>query len=184
MKRIFLLLAVASIIAACTNSQPDKAPVTSNIFIESKVAEFVAQHPEWTSGDNTNEEITDKFQHEVKRWSNEQDFLKEMPLQLRELRDTTLNGTAFKIGTFTGFNDNMRPSGSLLNYIQVRIDGVLSSEQLSQVKIDGKYYLEGILYKQGSRRDVKLISVADFKGYDLGKYLFSLTKITPIAAKP
>lgn len=184
MKRIFLLLAAASIIVACTNNQKEKAPVTSNIFIESKVAEFVAQHPEWTNGDNTNEEITDKFQHEVKRWSNEQEFLKDMPLQLRELRDTTLNGTAFKIGTFTGYNDNTRPMGSLLNYIQVKIDGVLSPEQLSNVKVDGKYNLEGILYKQGSRKDVKLISVADFKGYDLGKYLFSLTKISPIVTKP
>lgn len=183
MKRIFLLFA-AAILVSCSNNETKEAPVASNIFIERNVSEFVAQHPEWTNGDNTNEEITDKFQHEVKRWSNEEDFLKDMPLQLRELRDTTLNGTAFKIGTFTGYNDNTRPSGSILNYIQVKIDGVLSPEQLAQVKIDGKYNLEGMLYKQGSRKDVKLISVADFKGYDLGKYLFSLTKITPIATKP
>jgi len=179
MNRFFLFF-VAIVAVSCTNSQTKEAPTASNIFIEQEVSEFVAQHPEWTNGENTNEEITDKFQHEVKRWSNEQDFLNGMPLQLKDLRDTLLNGTDFKIGTFIGYNDNTRPSGSILNYIQVRIDGILSPEQAQQVKQDGKYTLEGILYKQGSRKDVKLISVADFKGYDLGKYTFSLTKISSV----
>lgn len=179
MKRFFLFF-VAAAAVSCTNSETKEAPTASNIFIEQKVSEFVAQHPEWVSGDNTNEEITDKFQHEVKRWSNDQEFLKHMPLQLKELRDTTLSGTDFKIGTFIGYNDNTRPNGSVLNYIQVRVDGILSPEQEKQVKKEGKYNLEGVLYKQGSRRDVKLISVADFKGYDLGRYMFSIVKVNPI----
>ncbi len=182
MKRTFLFF-VAAATVSCTNNAPKEALVASNIFIEQKVSDFVAKHPEWTSGDNVNAEITDKFQHEVKRWSNEQDFLKEMPLQLKSIRDTTLSGQDFKLGTFAGYNDNTRPSGSILNYIQVNIDGVLPPDIAKQVKIDGKYTLDAMLYKQGSRKDVKLINVADFKGYDLGRYVFSIVKVNPIAAK-
>lgn len=179
MKRFFLFF-VAAAALSCTNNQTKEVPTTSKIFIEQKVAEFVSQHPEWTSGDNTNEEITDKFQHEVKRWSNEQNFLKDMPLQLKSIRDTTVSGQDVKLGTFSGYNDNTRPSGSILNYIQVNIDGIMPADIAQQVKIDGKYTLEAMLYAQGSRKDVKVINVADFKGYDLGKYVFSVVKVNPI----
>jgi hypothetical protein len=151
MKKIFLsAFVVASMFAACTSSDKIETPVASNVFIENKVNEFVKQHPEWTNTDGVSDEITDKFQHEVKRWSNEEDFLKGMPLQLKGLRDTLMSGQTFKIGTFT------------------------------ELKVDGKYNIEGMMYRQGSRKDVKIISVADFKGYDLGKYTFSVTKATPI----
>lgn len=179
MKRLFIFF-VAVVCLSCTNNQSKEKSVASNIFIEQKVTDFIAKYPEWTDGDHVNEEITDKFQHEVKRWSNEQDFLKGMPLQLKELRDTTLNGQNFKIGTFAGYNDNTRVKGSLLNYIQINIDGILPPEIAQKVIIDGKYHLDAMMYRQGSRKDVKLIAVADFKGYDLGKYVFSVTKATPI----
>ncbi|MFN0254112.1 hypothetical protein [Pedobacter ureilyticus] len=179
MKRIFLFF-VAAAAVSCTNNETKEATTTSNIFIEQKVSEFVAQHPEWTSGDNTNEEITDKFQHEVKRWSNEEDFLKDMPLQLKSIRDTTVSGQEVKLGTFSGYNDNTRPSGSILNYIQVNVDGIMPADIAQQVKVNGKYTLEAMMYRQGSRKDVKLINVADFRGYDLGKYVFSVVKVNPI----
>ncbi len=181
MKKIFLsAFVVASMFAACTSSDKIETPVASNVFIENKVNEFVKQHPEWTNTDGVSDEITDKFQHEVKRWSNEEDFLKGMPLQLKGLRDTLMSGQTFKIGTFTGYNDTTRPMGSVLNYIQVQIDGILNPDLLAELKVDGKYNIEGMMYRQGSRKDVKIISVADFKGYDLGKYTFSVTKATPI----
>jgi len=183
MKRFFLFFVAAAAVSCSNNPTKEEAPAASNIFIAQKVSEFVAQHPEWTSGDNTNEEITDKFQHEVKRWSNEPDFLKDMPLQLKSMRDTTVSGQDFKLGTFSGYNDNTRPSGSVLNYIQVNIDGILPPDIAQQVKIDGKYTLEAMLYKQGSRKDVKLINVADFRGYDLGRYVFSIVKANPIEVK-
>ena len=164
---------------SCTN-KPKEQTEKSDIFIEQKVSDFVNAHPSWTSGENTDEEVTDKFQHEVKRWSNEENFLDKMPLQLTELRDTTLNGQVFKIGTFTGYNDNMRAKGSILNYIQLRIDGFLPPEIEKTIQKDSKYTITGMLYKQGSRKDVKVIHVADFKGYDLGKYLFSITSVHPI----
>ena len=174
----FSLFVIAVIAVACTQ-EPKKVAV-SNVFIAQKVGDFVAQHPEWTNAESANEEITDKFQHEIKRLSNEPEFLKDMPLQLSSLRDTLLNETPFKVGTFTAYNDNTRPSGSILNYIQITVDGILPPDIEKQVKADGKYHIEGMLYKQGSRKDVKLISVADFKGYDLGRYLFSVTKATPM----
>ncbi len=178
MKKIALFcIAIAAL--GCTQITKQEA-LASNIFLAQKVGDFVAQHPEWTSGESINDEITDKFQHEIKRLSNEPEFLKEMPLQLSSLRDTLLNGTAFKVGTFIAYNDNTRPKGSILNYIQIAIDGILPPEIDKQVKIDGKYHIDGMLYRQGSRKDVKLISVADFKGYDLGRYLFSVTKVTPM----
>ena len=77
----------------------------------------------------------------------------------------------------------MRPKGSLLNYMQLRIDGFLSSEMVKTLKKDAKYTIKGRLYKQGSRKDIKVIHVSDFVGYDLGKYLFSVTEAEEIQPK-
>ena len=179
MKRLFLLF-IAAAAVSCTSNQPKEAVAPSNIFVVQKVNEFVAQHPEWTSGETANEEITEKFKKEVIRWSNEEQFLNEMPLQFKGLRDTLLNGQGFKIATFTGYNDNTRPSGSILNYIQLQIDGIVPNDLLKDLHRDKNYHLTGMLYKQGKRADVKVIKVADFKGYDLGKYTFSVTKVKPL----
>lgn len=180
MKKTALLLSVAMMALACSNNQSKETGYHSNVFVEQKVQEFVKNNPDWLKGETANAEITDKFQHEVKRWSNEEDFIKDMPLQLQGLRDTTLSGQPFKIGTFIGFSDTTRPTESLLNHTQLRIDGILPPELETKVKKDGKYTLTGMLYKQGSRKDVKVIKVADFEGYDLGKYLFSITAVKPL----
>lgn len=179
MKRLFLIL-IAAVAVSCTSNQPKEAAAPSNVFVEQKVNEFIAQHPEWTSGETANEEITEKFKREVIRWSNEEQFLNEMPMQFKGLRDTLLNGQGFKIATFTGYNDNTRPSGSVLNYIQLQIDGIVPNDLLKDLNKDKNYHLTGMLYKQGKRADVKVIKVADFKGYDLGKYTFSITKVKPL----
>jgi hypothetical protein len=178
MKRLSLFFIAISFMA-CT-SKPKENANTSTIFLEQKVAEFAAQHPEWTSGETANEEITEKFKREVIKWSNEEQFLNEMPLQFKSLRDTLLNGQGFKIATFTGYNDNKRPMGSLLNYMQLQIDGIVPDALLKYLKPNQNYHLTGMLYKQGKRADVKVIKVADFKGYDLGKYTFSVTKVAPL----
>lgn len=179
MNRFFLLL-IAAVAVSCTSNQSKEAATTSNVFVEQKVNEFVAQHPEWTSGETANEEITEKFKREVIRWSNEEQFLNGMPMQLKGLRDTLLNGQGFKIATFAGYNDNTRPTGSLLNYIQLQIEGIVPDDLLKDLTKDKNYHLTGMLYKQGKRADVKVIKVADFKGYDLGKYTFSITKVKPL----
>ena len=73
MKRFSLVL-IAMVAAACS-PEAKKETVVSNVFIEQKVNEFVAQNPDWTTAETANEEITDKFKHEIKRLSNEPEFL-------------------------------------------------------------------------------------------------------------
>jgi hypothetical protein len=179
MKRVFVF-AVGLVFLASCSQKPKEDQTKSNIFIEQKLLDFIKLHPTWTSGEENNAETTDKFQHEVKRWSNEEAFLDNMPFQLNSVKDTTLNGQTFKMGTFIGYNDNLRPKGSILNYVQLRIDGFLPPEVEKTLKVSGKYTIKGMLFKQGSRNDVKVIHVAEFKGYDLGKYLFSISQAKAI----
>lgn len=166
-------------VAACTSETKEEAD-QSPIFIEQKVTQFVKDHPDWSKGEVVKETTTDKFKHAVINWSNEPVFLNNMPLKLEKLRDTTLNDTPFKIATFGAYNDNLRKMGSVLNFIQLQIDAIVPSALEKDLKIDHNYKISGSLYKQGKRGDVKYISVADFKGYDLGKYLFSLTAANPL----
>ncbi len=171
---------VVATAVACSNGKPKDEPIVSDIFVEQKVGDFIAQNPDWATGEKVSDATVDKFKHEVIRWSNEQEFLNQMPLQLKGLRDTLLNDQSFKIATFTGYNDTNRKIGSLLNYIQLQIDGIVPNDLLKELKPNQNYTLTGLLYKQGKRADVKLIKVADFKGYDLGKYTFSVTAVKPV----
>ena len=180
MKKLILGLIVAASFASCT-SMPDKDEnVPSNIFVEQKVNEFIKANPDWSKDEATQDATTDKFKHAVINWSNEPNFLQDMPFQLKALRDTSLNETNFKIATFVGYNDNTRISGSILNYIQLQIDGIVPPDLEKDLILNKNYTITGNMYKQGKRGDVKYISVADFKGYDLGKYLFSVTAVKPI----
>lgn len=164
---------------ACTSETKEEAN-KSPIFIEQKVNQFVKENPDWSKGEVVKETTTDKFRHAVINWSNEPGFLNNMPLQLEKLRDTTLNDTPFKIATFGAYNDNLRKMGSVLNYIQLQIDAIVPPALEKSLKMNSNYKITGSLYKQGKRGDVKYISVADFKGYDLGKYMFSLTAAKPL----
>lgn len=179
MKKIYLLFVVAAF-AACTSSPSKQEVPASTVFVEQKVNEFIAANPDWTKDETTQEATTEKFKHAVINWSNEPNFLQDMPFQLKALRDTLLNETNFKIATFVGYNDNMRASGSTLNYIQLQIDGIVPPDLEKDLTLTNKYTITGNMYKQGKRGDVKFISVADFKGYDLGKYLFSVTGVKSI----
>jgi hypothetical protein len=178
MKKLFLLLTTA-IALGCT-SAPKEDANTSAIFIEQKVQTFVNDYPEWNKDEATKEATTEKFKHAVINWSNEPDFLKDMPLQLKSIRDTTLSDAPFKIATFTGYNDTKRPMNSILNYIQLQIDAIVPEELMKDLQPKNNYTISANLFKQGKRADVKYISVADFKGYDLGKYLFTLTAVKNI----
>lgn len=179
MKKIFSILAVSTLLFACT-SEPKEEKAGSNIFIEQKVQEFIKSNPDWDKDETTKNETTDKFQRQVIKWSNETTFLNQMPLQLQDLRDTTVSGADLKIGTFTAYNDTTRPMNSILNYIQVKIDALMPADLAKTLEPKKRYHIHASLYKQGKRADVKYISVAEFKGYDLGKYLFSLAEAKPI----
>jgi hypothetical protein len=180
MKKILLLLIVAASFTACTSTPTVEENATSTIFVEQKVNEFIKANPDWDKDETIKEATTEKFKHAVINWSNELNFLQDMPFQLKTLRDTVLNETTFKIATFVGYNDNTRVSGSILNYIQLQIDGIVPPDLEKSLSLGKNYTITGNMYKQGKRGDVKYISVADFKGYDLGKYLFSVTSAKPI----
>lgn len=177
MKKLVLFL-VALVLISCTNEKPKDAK--SSIFIEDKLKEFIKLYPNWTSDEATETETTDKFKRQAIKWSNEPDFLKDMPLQLKRIADTTESGQTVKIAHFKAFGDQARPEGSLLNYIQLHIKGVVSDEQAKQLQIENKYILTGSLQRQGKRADVKFIHVTDFKGYDLGSYTFLITGFKPL----
>lgn len=179
MRKVLLgLVALATV--ACNNA-PKEETSKSNIFIEQKVQEFVNIYAEYWDKDETSKaETTDKFQHQVIRWSNEPEFLTDMPLQVKAIKDTTVSGADLKLAVFTGYSDNTRPAGSLLNRLQLQIDALVAPALQNEIKVGGNYTITANLYKQGKRADIKYISVADFKGYDLGKYTFSLTSVKPI----
>ena len=172
MKKLLVLFAVV-ITASCSTKEAEK--VQSKIFIEQKLDEFIASNPDWTKDEATEKETTEKFKHKVINLSNEADFLKDMPLQLKEVKDTSINEIRTKIATFKAYSDTSRVKNSVLNYMQLQVTGIVSSSQLTALKVDQKYTLAGTLHKQGKRGDVKFIHVADFKGYDLGKYTFVIT---------
>ncbi|MES2652878.1 MAG: hypothetical protein V4663_14145 [Bacteroidota bacterium] len=177
MRPLILLFAVA-IFASCSTKEAEK--VQSKIFIEQKLSEFIASNPDWTKDEATEKETTEKFKHKLINLSNEADFLKDMPLQLKEVKDTSINEIRTKVATFKAYGDTSRVENSLLNYMQLQITGIVSSSQIKELKVDQKYFLTGTLHKQGKRGDVKFIHVADFKGYDLGKYTFLITAFKPL----
>lgn len=179
MRKLVLILSVA-VLAACSGKKAEEKKNNSNVFIEQKLNEFIAAHPDWTKDERTLDTTGDSFKRWAIRLSNEQAFLKDMPLQLKSLTDTLVSGQTFKLAKFVGYNDNTRPKESLLNYIQVQINGIMPDDIVKTVALGKKYTITGNLYKQGKRADVKFINVSDFKGYDVGKYTFSITSVKPL----
>ncbi len=180
MKKLALTLLSVTVLAACSNKKATQKTSSSTIFIEQKVSEFVADNPDWAKDQATQDATTDKFKHWAINLSNDPAFLKDMPLQLKKLTDTVVSGQTFKLATFRAYNDQARPKESLLNYIQLQINGIMPDDIVKTVALDKNYVLSGNLYKQGKRADVKFVNVADFKGYDVGKYTFSITAVKPL----
>ncbi|HTM98075.1 MAG TPA: hypothetical protein VL088_05005 [Pedobacter sp.] len=177
MKKLIFLFAIALLIA-CAPKEAET--VKTQIFLEQKLSEFIAGNPDWTKDEATEKETTEKFKHKLINLSNEADFLKDMPLQLKEIKDTSINEIRTKIATFKAYGDTSRNKTSLLNYVQLQITGIISDAQSNELKVAKKYTISGSLHKQGKRGDVKFIHVADFKGYDLGKYTFLITGFKPL----
>lgn len=177
MKKIALLLLVVTL-AACSNEKPKDQ--NTLVFAEEQLKDFIKYNPDWTKDEATEKETTEKFKHRLINLSNEADFLKNMPLQLKEIKDTLINEQAIKLAVFKAYGDSSRTANSLLNLMQLQIDGIVSDAQLKSLPLNKNYTLTGTLYKQGKRADVKFIHVADFKGYDLGKYTFLITGFKPL----
>jgi len=177
MRKLLGLFTIA-ILASC--GQKEAKEVQSTIFVEQQLKDFIVNHPDWTKDEATEKETTEKFKHKLINLSNEADFLKDMPLQLKEVKDTSINEIRTKVAMFKAYGDTSRKEPSLLNYIQLQITGIVSENQVNDLKVDQKYTLSGTLHTQGKRADVKYIHVSDFNGYDLGKYTFVITGFKPL----
>lgn len=177
MRKLVYVLFVSIVFVACRG---EEKKVESTIFIEKELTQFIAQNPDWGKDEAMQEATTDQFQRKLIKLSNEPGFLNGMPLKFSSVTDTTESGQSVKIANFIAYNDNNRPMGSLLNYAQLHIKGIVSDEQLKKLKVGENYTLQGNLQRQGKRADVKFIKVSDFRGYDLGKYTFLITGFQPI----
>jgi BioD-like phosphotransacetylase family protein len=169
-----LVLFLAMLLFACTNKSKDPQTAT---FVEEKLAAFIDINPEW---DENEAEVTDKFKRKAIHWSNEADFLKNMPLRLQKIVDTTESGQAVKMAHFNAFLDDKRNEESLLNHMQLHIKGIVSEAQVARLKIGAAYLLSGSLQRQGKRADVKFVKSAAGNSYDLGSYTFFITDFKAI----
>lgn len=174
MKNLIVLF-LALTLVSCANKKPQD-PQTA-VFVEEKLAAFIDNNPDW---ENNEAEVTDKFKHRVINWSNEADFLKNMPLQLKAIVDTTESGEAVKIAHFDAFVAQNSTEQSLLHHTQLHIKGIVSDAQSKQLQIGAKYILNGSLQRQGKRADVKFVKLAAGHTYDLGSYTFLITGFKPV----
>ncbi len=173
-----LFIGIVAVLASCSSKKVEEEKET--IFIEKNVSEFIEGNPDWAKDEIIEKETTEKFKHKLINLSNDSSFLKGMPLQLKEVKDTAINQIRTKIAKFVAYSDTSRNEGSLLNYMQLQINGIVNEGQVKNLTVDKKYTLTGTLHTQGKRKDVKFIHVTDFKGYDLGKYTFVITAIQPL----
>lgn len=168
MKKLLALFLVVLLFSCSTKPKdPQKA-----VFVEEKLTDFIDNNPDWEKNEA---EVTDKFKHRVINWSNEADFLKNMPLQLKAMVDTTESDQSVKMAHFDAFIAQNRSEESLLNHIQLHIKGIVSDTQSKQLQIGAKYILNGSLQRQGKRADVKFVKLATGHAYDLGSYTFLIT---------
>jgi hypothetical protein len=170
------LLALFLVVLLFSCSTKPKDPQTA-VFVEEKLTAFIDNNPDWEKNEA---EVTDKFKHRVINWSNEADFLKNMPLQLKAIVDTVESGQAVKMAHFEAFTAQGNAEESLLNHIQLHIKGIVNEEQAKQLQSGQEYVLNGSLQRQGKRADVKLLKLAKGHTYDLGSYTFLITGFKPV----
>lgn len=168
---------MAIVLFACSEKRKGS---DSKIFLEKAVSDFIEVNPQWTKNVNNEADVTDKFKHKMINLSNEATFLANFPLQLASISDSTVSDQAVKVATFTSFKDTTRPKESLLNDLELEIRGIMSVDQVTNLKVDQKYTLKGMLYKQGKRADVKFFHGAATPVYTLGKYTFWNIEVKPL----
>ncbi|MES2448352.1 MAG: hypothetical protein V4546_14290 [Bacteroidota bacterium] len=169
-KKLFLLFIVAAF-AACSADKKGGQSLNSTVFIEQKLNGYLAENADWVV-EESESEATDKFKRQAIKWSNEPDFLKDMPLQLIAIKDTVVSEQAVKLIVFKSFKDASRPENYLLNDIGLQINGIFSADQIKDLGVDKKYTLKGMLFKQGKRADVNVSVSAEKPFYNIGTYTF------------
>ena len=179
MKKLLVLMLVA-VFAACSGEKKVEKPLNSTVFVEQKLSQFFAENPDWTKDATTEAKTIDKFKRQVIKWSNEPDFLQDLPLQVKNIADSTVSDQQVKIVVFKNFIDTTRAKESLLNDIEIEIKGIFSTDQIKNIELDKKYKLKGMLYKQGKRADVSFNPRAERPSYFLGKYTFWNLEAKPL----
>lgn len=174
-KLMYFVMAV--VLFACSE-KPKGAD--SKIFLEKEINSFIESNPQWTKNVNSETEITTKFKHKLINLSNEPNFLADFPLQLTKISDTIVSEQPVKIVTFKSFKDASRPKETLLNDLELEINGIFSTDQVKSLELNKKYTLKGMLYKQGKRADVKFSHAGETPVYTLGKYTFWNLEAKPL----
>ncbi|MFA6278315.1 MAG: hypothetical protein WC622_16320 [Pedobacter sp.] len=183
-KGLILFIALLVVLLGCTNEQKTETKITyqSKIFIEQSLIDYVNKNPELNSEDSViYAEALDKFQREIKGLSNNIDFLADFPLQATNIRDTVMGTQSFKIATFETYTDLLRDKGSLLNRMELRINGIFQFDHEAKgLVLGGKYYLKALIYKQGKRADVNYYKKSDGSIYVLGVYPMQVKELKPV----
>lgn len=184
--RIAGFLTVVIILFGCSGkSSSDKITYQSKIFIEQSLIDYLNRNPDLSSSDSAKQtDAVDKFKRKVKVLSNEADFLKNFPVQAVDVRDTLMGDRNFIIATFIGYHDEFRDKNSLLNNMQIRINGIFQfPSQARGLVVGGRYYLKSMLYKQGKRADINYYKNENGAIYNLGVYPMAIKKLYPIKLK-
>jgi hypothetical protein len=175
MKYSRTLTAVIALISCAFLSCSEKSKgADSKIFTEKAVSDFIRIHSDWDESKGTEAATDEKFKHMMINLSNEKDFLKELPFQLKELRDTTINNETYKVGVFQLFEEEQHESTSLLNDLQLQVLGLMHDEK-SSLTVGTRYTVTGTVFRQGKRAGVFREVQANRKIYHLGKYTFFIT---------
>lgn len=168
MKRVLIFFIALSVLSC--SEKPKGAD--SKIFTEKEVSDFIRLNPQWLKNPENEAEITEKFKHKMINLSNEPKFLSDFPLQLTSVKDTVVSGQTVKLAVFNAFKDPKRPENSLLNQLELEIRAMMSAEQSGTLQVNQKYLLNGMVYKQGKRGDVRLVQHNETPVYELGRYTF------------
>jgi hypothetical protein len=183
-KLSILIISLVTIFLGCSKPKPkiEKITYQSRIFLENRLIEYLNKSAGLQSEDSLKfANALDSFQRHVKGLSNNIDFLTEFPLQATNIRDTLMGEQLFKMATFEAYTDISRPKGSLLNSMQLRINGIFQFiDEAQGLKLGGKYYLKSMIYKQGKRADVNYYKKSGGNIYVLGVYPMQVKELRPV----
>ena len=181
------MVLMVSLFVACAGEKKAETKITyqSKIFTEQFLIDYVNENQDLNSDDSlTFDNAFEKFQKDIKGLSNNPDFLVDFPLQATNIRDTVMGTQSFKMATFETYIDPLRDKNSLLNKMQLRVNGIFQFPyQASGLALGGKYYLKAMIYKQGKRKDVNFYKKDGGSVYNLGVYPMAVKELKPIGSK-
>ncbi|PST83487.1 hypothetical protein C7T94_13080 [Pedobacter yulinensis] len=180
MKKSILIIAAAALMAACGPKKEEGFTHKTDVFLENKVGNYLAKHPDWKSTEDKDAEVTSDFRDSVIIWSNDDRFFENLPLELKKLENEKVQNQDVKIAYFETFNDPTRVKESLLNDMRLTIRGIVPPSQVAQLKEGQRYTISASMYKQGRKKDVSYTKEEKSQVFDLGSYTFAVTGVKPL----